>query len=82
MHKIDVIISDNMWDADSEGAILFWCYANGDYVEEGTMIAEVTDEKVVTELHAPASGILTILVPANTTIEEGQVVARIEPVPH
>lgn len=73
----DVAVPDNAWDVDSIGAVLKWQYADGDHVEAGTIIAELTDEKVVVELDAPVSGRLSILVEAGENVREGQIIARI-----
>ena len=73
----DVAVPDNSWDADSVGAVLAWRYRDGDQVEDGAVIAELTDEKVVVELNAPVGGTLAILVQAGENVREGQVVARI-----
>ena len=73
----DVRIPDDLWDDDSEGAISAWLYDDGDRVEKGAVIAEVMNEKVASELLAPASGALAILSPAEDPVRKGQVVGRI-----
>jgi pyruvate/2-oxoglutarate dehydrogenase complex dihydrolipoamide acyltransferase (E2) component len=73
----EVRIPDDLWDDDSEGAISAWLYEDGDRVEGGAIIAEVMNEKVSFELHAPASGALAIISPAEEPVRKGQVVARI-----
>jgi pyruvate/2-oxoglutarate dehydrogenase complex dihydrolipoamide acyltransferase (E2) component len=72
-----VKIPDDLWDDDSEGAISAWLYDDGDRVEKGSVIAEVMNEKVASELVAPASGALAILSPAEEPVRKGQLVARI-----
>ncbi|EQB00044.1 pyruvate/2-oxoglutarate dehydrogenase complex dihydrolipoamide acyltransferase (E2) component [Sphingobium wenxiniae] len=73
----DVAIPDDLWDDDSEGSISSWFFSNGDQVNEGDLIAEIMNEKVASELLAPASGALEILVPAEEPIRKGQIVAKI-----
>jgi pyruvate/2-oxoglutarate dehydrogenase complex dihydrolipoamide acyltransferase (E2) component len=75
----EVRIPDDLWDDDSEGAISAWLYEDGDQVEAGAVIAEVMNEKVASELLAPASGALIILTAAEEPVRKGQVVARIDP---
>jgi len=73
----EVRVPNDLWDDDSEGAISAWLYEDGDRVEGGAIIAEVMNEKVAFELHAPVSGVLAILSPAEEAVRKGQVVARI-----
>lgn len=74
---VDVVIPDDMWDDDSEGAISAWFYEDGATVQQGAVIAEVMNEKVSMELAAPASGVLTIGVAAEEAVRKGQVVGQI-----
>lgn len=73
----DVTIPDDFWDDDSEGSISSWFYADGDTVEQGDLLAEVMNEKVASELIAPAGGTLEILIEAEVPVRKGQAVARI-----
>ena len=73
-----VTIPDDFWDDDSEGSISAWFFADGDEVKAGDLIAEVMNEKVASELLAPASGILRVLVEAEVPVSKGQTVAQIE----
>ena len=73
----DVTIPKDFWDDDSEGSISSWFFADGDDVSEGDLIAEVMNEKVASELLAPGSGVLEIVVAAEEPVTKGQVVARI-----
>jgi len=75
----EVKIPDDLWDDDGEGAISAWLYEDGDRVEAGTVIAEVMNEKVASELLAPAAGALAIVTAAEEPVRKGQVVARITP---
>lgn len=74
----DIVIADNLWD-EGAAAISAWLYADGDSVAAGAIVAELMVEKSTTEVIAPASGTLRILVAAEEPVAKGQVVARIEP---
>jgi pyruvate/2-oxoglutarate dehydrogenase complex dihydrolipoamide acyltransferase (E2) component len=73
----DVSIPDDFWGDDAEGVIATWLFADGEAVTQGAALAEVMYAKASMELLAPATGILRILVPVETPIRRGEVVARI-----
>ena len=73
----DVQIPAEIIEEGAEGAISVWLLRDGEMVSAGDVLAEVMNEKAVAELIAPASGRLTILVPAEVPVRAGQVVARI-----
>lgn len=74
-----ILIPLDMWDDDSQGAILIWYYETGDSVAAGTVVAEVMNEKVSTEVIAPVAGTLEILVPADQPVNKGDEIARTNP---
>ena len=74
---VDVKIPEDLWDDDGEGSISSWFFADGDVVQKGDLIAEVTKEKATSELLAPAAGTLQIVVLAEIPVLRGQLVARI-----
>jgi pyruvate/2-oxoglutarate dehydrogenase complex dihydrolipoamide acyltransferase (E2) component len=74
---VEVTIPQDFWDDDSEGSISSWFFAEGDAVQKGDLIAEVTNEKAASELLAPGSGTLNIVVGAEVPIRRGQLVAKI-----
>jgi pyruvate/2-oxoglutarate dehydrogenase complex dihydrolipoamide acyltransferase (E2) component len=74
----DVTVPADLWDTDDQGVIVTWLYNTGAHVEDGQLIAEVAVEKAQLELTAPATGVLTVLAPADTIISKGQVIARID----
>ena len=76
---VDVVIPLEFWDDESEGSISAWFFADGDAVQEGDLIAEVTNEKAASELLAPAAGRLSIVVAAEIPVTRGQLVAQIDP---
>lgn len=45
----------------TEGKLLLWCVQPGDYVTEGTQIAEIEADKANMEIEAPADGVVVSL---------------------
>jgi pyruvate/2-oxoglutarate dehydrogenase complex dihydrolipoamide acyltransferase (E2) component len=72
----------------AEGTVVAWRVQVGDRIEKEQTICEISTDKIDTEVPAPASGVVTeILVPVETTVAVGEVLARIaieggEPAPH
>lgn len=61
-----------------EGRIASWYKNIGDKVEEGEVIAAIETEKLISDIKAPASGILAkIIVPEGETAKVGSVIALI-----
>src|SRR5689334_1362940 len=62
----------------AEGTVVAWRVEVGDRIEADATIAEITTDKIDTEVPAPASGVVAeILVPVESTVEVGTVLARI-----
>jgi pyruvate/2-oxoglutarate dehydrogenase complex dihydrolipoamide acyltransferase (E2) component len=62
----------------AEGTVVAWRVEVGDRIEADQTIAEITTDKIDTEVPAPASGVVAeILVPVESTVEVGTVLARI-----
>ncbi len=62
----------------AEGTVVEWRKQPGDWVQADETIAEVSTDKIDTDIPAPASGRLTeILVEAGTTVDVGVALARI-----
>lgn len=59
-----VVIMPKMGVTMDEGSIGSWLKQEGDEVVEGEPIAEIVTDKTVTELEAPASGILAKILKA------------------
>ena len=70
-------LQHDCWDDDSEGAISTWYFDDGDKVALGDVVCEVMNEKVSTEILAPASGVLKIEVLAETPVKKGAVIASV-----
>ena len=66
-----------MGESVTEGTILEWHKHEGDPVEEGETVVEVSTDKVDAEVPAPASGTITkIRAQADETVKVGQVLAE------
>ncbi len=62
----------------AEGTVVAWRVEPGDRIEADQTICEISTDKIDTEVPAPVSGVVSeIVVPVETTVEVGQVIARI-----
>jgi pyruvate/2-oxoglutarate dehydrogenase complex dihydrolipoamide acyltransferase (E2) component len=62
----------------AEGTIVAWRVEVGDRIEADATIAEISTDKIDTEVPAPVSGVVAeILVPVEETVDVGTVLARI-----
>jgi 2-oxoglutarate dehydrogenase E2 component (dihydrolipoamide succinyltransferase) len=62
----------------AEGTVVAWRVEVGDRIEADATICEISTDKIDTEVPSPVSGIVAeILVPVDTTVEVGTVLARI-----
>jgi pyruvate/2-oxoglutarate dehydrogenase complex dihydrolipoamide acyltransferase (E2) component len=73
----NVVVPDGLWDADTDGVVSSWLYSNGERVTQGQPLCELMYEKAAYELEAPASGVLTILIPVEQPVRAGHVIATI-----
>lgn len=74
---IDVLMP-KMGESVQEGTILRWLKAPGDSVERDEVIAEISTDKVDTEIPSPAAGTLVeIVAQENETVAVGNVIAYI-----
>ena len=68
-----------MGESVTEGTVLEWHKQEGDFVEEGETVVEVSTDKVDAEVPAPASGTLTkILKGEDETVEVGSALAELD----
>lgn len=74
----DISIPGDLWDEDVETVITNWLVSDGTNVSEGTLVAEIMTAKVQYEIHAPTSGSLRILKEANSVVEKGTVIGKVE----
>ncbi|HEX2359920.1 MAG TPA: multifunctional oxoglutarate decarboxylase/oxoglutarate dehydrogenase thiamine pyrophosphate-binding subunit/dihydrolipoyllysine-residue succinyltransferase subunit [Solirubrobacterales bacterium] len=73
------VLMPEMGESVTEGTVLEWHVAEGEPIEEGDTIVEVSTDKVDAEVPAPASGTVTkILVQPDETIEVGKPLAEID----
>jgi len=73
----DITIPSDLWEEDEECVITGWLVDDGARVEAGALIAEIMTAKVQYEIHAPASGTLTITKEADAVVAKGAVIGRV-----
>ena len=77
--KVQLLMPE-MGESVTEGTVLEWHVSEGDSVEEGQTMVEVSTDKVDAEVPAPASGTVTkIMVQPDETVEVGKELAEIDP---
>ena len=73
------IVMPEMGESVTEGIVLEWHVAEGDFVNEGDTVVEVSTDKVDAEVPAPASGTITKLIAAvDDEVPVGQPLAEME----
>jgi len=71
------IAMPEMGESVAEGTVLEWHVAEGDSVEEGQTVVEISTDKVDAEVPAPSAGTITkILVQPDETVEVGKLLAE------
>jgi 2-oxoglutarate decarboxylase len=69
-----------MGESVTEGIVLEWHVAEGDFVNEGDTVVEVSTDKVDAEVPAPADGVITkLLVGVDDEVPVGSALAEMEP---
>src|SRR5689334_16449976 len=69
-----------MGESVTEGIVLEWHVAEGDFVNEGDTVVEVSTDKVDDEVPAPAAGVITkLLVQVDDEVPVGAPLAEMEP---
>ncbi len=69
-----------MGESVTEGIVLEWHVADGDFVREGDTVVEVSTDKVDAEVPAPADGTITkLLVAVDDEVPVGAPMAEMEP---
>jgi 2-oxoglutarate dehydrogenase E1 component len=69
-----------MGESVTEGIVLEWHVAEGDFVKEGDTVVEVSTDKVDAEVPAPADGVITkLLVTVDDEVPVGAPLAEMEP---
>lgn len=74
----ELLIPHDLWEEDDEAVITSWLVSDGASVSEGDMVAELMVAKIQYELHATATGTLTILKEIDDVVAKGDCVATIE----
>lgn len=63
----------------TEGTLINWLKKQGEYVERGENLIDIETDKVVLELPAPQSGVLTEIIKNDgTVVTSGEIIARID----
>jgi 2-oxoglutarate dehydrogenase E1 component len=74
------IAMPEMGESVTEGIVLEWHVAEGDFVAEGDTVVEVSTDKVDAEVPAPADGVITkLLVQVDDEVPVGAPLAEMEP---
>ncbi len=74
------IAMPEMGESVTEGIVLEWHVAEGDFVNEGDTVVEVSTDKVDAEVPAPADGVITkLLVSVDDEVPVGAPLAEMEP---
>src|SRR3954453_14913703 len=74
------IAMPEMGESVTEGIVLEWHVAEGDFVAEGDTVVEVSTDKVDAEVPAPADGVITkLLVAVDDEVPVGAPLAEMEP---
>src|SRR4029077_9494530 len=69
-----------MGESVTEGIVLEWHVAEGDFVHEGDTVVEVSTDKVDAEVPAPADGVITKLIASvDEEVPVGAPLAEMEP---
>jgi 2-oxoglutarate dehydrogenase E1 component len=69
-----------MGESVTEGIVLEWHVAEGDFVNEGDTVVEISTDKVDAEVPAPASGVITKLIAqVDEEVPVGAPLAEMEP---
>ena len=73
------ITMPEMGESVTEGIVLEWHVAEGDFVDEGDTVVEVSTDKVDAEVPAPSAGVITkLLVEVDDEVPVGAALAEIE----
>lgn len=75
---VDIIITSDLLDGESECVVSNWYAGNGEKVSAGTLLVEVMVSKVVFEITAPADGVLRIKAEIDEVVTADTVIGTIE----
>ena len=74
---MDIVISEDVCEADSEVVITTWLVEDGDVVEKGMPICELMAEKAQMEFDAPCAGTIKFIAELEKPLSPGDVIAEI-----
>lgn len=74
---MDVAIPQDFLGEEGDGELVEWLVDDGDSVSVDQEIAQIETAKVTVALLSPASGVISLITEAGSTVEHGEVVARI-----
>jgi 2-oxoglutarate dehydrogenase E2 component (dihydrolipoamide succinyltransferase) len=75
--KLEITVP-SVGESVTQGILSSWLKAEGDQVEEGSDLFELETDKATVTVPAPATGSLSITVPAGTEVTIGQVVGVVD----
>jgi len=61
----------------TEGTLNKWLKNNGDIIEKGESVAEITTDKVTATIESPKTGVLRILIEEGATVPVGEIIAEV-----
>lgn len=64
-------------EPNAEGVLATWFVSDGDQVASGQLLGEVMVEKVSSEVTAPTSGRVHLLVSEDQAVRQGEVIAQV-----
>jgi pyruvate/2-oxoglutarate dehydrogenase complex dihydrolipoamide acyltransferase (E2) component len=75
----DIEVDEALWASSMlpEGVVERWFIADGALVKQGEPIAQIRIEDALHEIMAPAHGRLKIVLPANSIVEPGSLLAQL-----
>lgn len=71
------IIAPNLGQSGMDVTIETWFKADGEHVEKGEVLYELSNEKLTQEIEAPASGTLKIVVQEGDSVAPGGLVGEL-----
>jgi pyruvate dehydrogenase E2 component (dihydrolipoamide acetyltransferase) len=61
----------------TEGVINKWLKKDGEKVQKGEVVVEITTDKVTTEIESPKMGLLRIIIKEDQTVPVGKIIGEI-----
>lgn len=64
---------------DTDGVVATWFVSDGQVVTKDELLAEVQVDKASAEVPAPVAGTVHLVVPEEAVVQQGKIIARIDP---